>query len=193
MLLSTPSKGFCCRKVFLAIYFCRWQQVHLDWENVCRVLLCGATYTIYTVCHIHTYTRLTALCPGLPGWAGTRKVKPTWILLKQKTVSGSGISWAVCKSVPRSRQITMPALHHSVFYRLDAVWHKKPNCKQTILESCAGNGLMLMCWRTDKNCNHSATTNNNTQNDISSTTNTQQMAFHNIQSATCKVGGMVQW
>ena len=24
---------------------------------------------------------LTALCPGLPGWAGTRKVKPIWILL----------------------------------------------------------------------------------------------------------------
>ena len=41
-----------------------------------------------------THTRLTALCPGLPGWAGTRKVKPIWILLKQETVSGSGISWA---------------------------------------------------------------------------------------------------
>ena len=27
----------------------------------------------------HTHTRLTALCPGLPGWAGTRKVKPLWI------------------------------------------------------------------------------------------------------------------
>ena len=24
----------------------------------------------------HTHTRLTALCPGLPRWAGTRKVKP---------------------------------------------------------------------------------------------------------------------
>ena len=24
---------------------------------------------------------------------GTRKVKPIWILLKQETVSGSGISW----------------------------------------------------------------------------------------------------
>jgi len=44
----------------------------------------------------HTHTRLTALCPGLPGWAGTRKVKPIWILLKQETVSGSGISWDIC-------------------------------------------------------------------------------------------------
>ena len=63
----------------------------------------------------HTHTRLTALCPGLPRWAGTRKVKPVWILLKQETVSGSGISWAICKSAPRSRQTTTPAPHHSVF------------------------------------------------------------------------------
>jgi len=35
-----------------------------------------------------------ALCQGLPGWGGTRKVKPTLILLKQETVSGSGISGA---------------------------------------------------------------------------------------------------
>ena len=27
----------------------------------------------------------------------------------------SGISWDICKSAPRSRQITMPAPHHSVF------------------------------------------------------------------------------
>jgi len=48
-----------------------------------------------------------ALCPGLPRWASTRKVKPIWILLKQETASGSGISWAIGKSAPRSRQMTM--------------------------------------------------------------------------------------
>ena len=64
----------------------------------------------YSTSLIHqTHTRLTALCPGLPRWAGTRKVKPIWILLKQETVSGSGISWDICKSAHRSRQITMPA------------------------------------------------------------------------------------
>ena len=62
-----------------------------------------------------THTRLTALFPELPERAGTRKVKPIWILLKQETVSGNGISWATCKYVPRSSQITMPAPHHSVF------------------------------------------------------------------------------
>ena len=50
----------------------------------------------------HTHNHLMALFPGLPGWAGTTKVKPIWILLKQETVSGSGISWAICKSAPRS-------------------------------------------------------------------------------------------
>jgi len=59
--------------------------------------------------HTHTHTRLMALFPGLSGWAGTRKEKPIRILLKQETVSGSGISWAICKSAPSSRQITTPA------------------------------------------------------------------------------------
>jgi len=30
--------------------------------------------------------------------------------------SGSGISWAICKSAPRSIQITVPAPNHSVFF-----------------------------------------------------------------------------
>ena len=67
-----------------------------------------------------------ALCPGLPGWAGTSKAKPSWILLKQETVSGSGIGWAICKSAPRSRQITTPAPHHSVFYRPGALPAAQP-------------------------------------------------------------------
>ena len=63
---------------------------------------------------------------GLPRWAGTRKVKPIWILLKQATLSGSDISWAICKSAPRSRQITMPAPHHSVFLQAGC-----PSCHPT--------------------------------------------------------------
>jgi len=40
--------------------------------------------------HTHTHTRThafdgTALFRGLPGRAGTRKVKPIWILLKHET------------------------------------------------------------------------------------------------------------
>ena len=78
----------------------------------------------------YTHTRLTALFPGLPRWAGTRKVKPIWILLKQETVSGSGISWNICKSAPHSRQITTPAPHHSVFYRPDALPAAQPTASK---------------------------------------------------------------
>jgi len=77
--------------------------------------------------HTHTHTRLTALFPGLPG---TRKVKPIWILLKQETVSGSGMSRAICRSAPHSRQITMPAPHHSVFYRLDSLPAAQPTASK---------------------------------------------------------------
>jgi len=66
------------------------------------------------------------LCPGLPGWASTRKIKPIWILMKQETVSGNGIRWDICKSATRSRQTTTPALHHSVFYRPDALPAAQP-------------------------------------------------------------------
>ena len=89
-------------------------------KQFCRHRLSYIGYILHLT-HTHTHTRLTALFPGLPRWAGTRKVKPIWILLKQETVSGSGISWAICKSAPRSRQITIPAPHHSVFYRSDAL------------------------------------------------------------------------
>ena len=56
-----------------------------------------------------------------------QKGKPIWILLKQETVSSSGISWAICKSAPRSRQLTMPAPHYSGFSRPDAL----PAAQQT--------------------------------------------------------------
>ena len=68
--------------------------------------------------------------PGLPRWAGTRKVKSVWILLKQETVSGSDISWAICKSAPCSRQITTPTPHHSVFYRPDALPATQPRASK---------------------------------------------------------------
>ena len=67
----------------------------------------------------HTHTH-----PFNGSFSGTRKVRPIWNWLKQETVSGSGISWAICKSAPRSRQITTPTVQHlitQVFYRPDAL------------------------------------------------------------------------
>jgi len=42
----------------------------------------------------------------------------------------SDISWAICKSAPRSRQTTTPAPHHSVFYRPDALPADQPTASK---------------------------------------------------------------
>jgi len=94
--------------------------------KVCRLPETEPSMHHCFVTYIHTHTHLTAVCLGLPGWAGSRKVKPIWILLKQEIVSGSGISRSICKSAPRSRQTTTPAPHHSVFYCPDALPAAQP-------------------------------------------------------------------
>ena len=93
-------------------------------QNQNHLFSMAAMHAGFTQLHTHPFNGL--FC-GLPSWDGTRKVKPIRISLKQETVSGSGISWAICKSAPRSRQITMPAPHHSVFYRPDI----RPSCHPT--------------------------------------------------------------
>jgi len=54
------------------------------------------------------------------------KGKVSLDLLEQETLSGSGINWATCKSAPHPKQITMPALHHSVFLQAGC-----PSCYPT--------------------------------------------------------------
>jgi len=59
------------------------------------------------------YIRLTAFIPGHLGKPAPEKQnhsgKTNLDLLEEEIVSGSGFSWAICKSAPRSRQITMSA------------------------------------------------------------------------------------
>ena len=69
------------------------------------------------------------------------------------TVSGSGISWAICKSAPRSRQITTPAPHHSVFLQAGC-----PSCHPTNSVKALKSGLQTIskalskCLRFDIFC-----------------------------------------
>jgi len=121
---------------------CQWYySLCFMWQYYCHAYLCRVVYLpkIYTLSqdktksiktNTHTHTRLMALFLGLPRWAGTRRVKPIWNLLKQETVSGSGISLAICKSAPCSRQITTPASQHSVFYRPDALLVAQPTASK---------------------------------------------------------------
>jgi len=65
---------------------------------------------------LHYYIHFTAFFPGQPGLEGTRNVNHSGFYWSKKRWGGSGISWTMCKSIaPRSRQITTPAPHHSVF------------------------------------------------------------------------------
>jgi len=59
-----------------------------------------------------------------------QKGKTNLDFTEQETVSGSGISWAIYKSAPRSRQITTPAPHHSVFHRPDALPAAQPTASK---------------------------------------------------------------
>jgi len=88
---------------------CR-QVMTFEW-HLTLLLYCSTCFSIYNNTH------LMALCPGYPGVPVPERLKPVRILLKQETVGGSGISWAICKSAPHHRQIPMPAPHHSIFYR----------------------------------------------------------------------------
>jgi len=126
---------WCCTFTVL-----RWEE--LLWLALSLTYLCYfassrcARYCVSLLTYLknhkskHTHIRLMALCPGLPGWAGTRKVKPMWISLKQEIVSGRGISWAICKSAPRCRQITMPAPTTLFFYRPDALPAAQPTASK---------------------------------------------------------------
>ena len=109
------------------------QHIHM-WRRLTSQMLFLSTINAKTMScsskETTTTNHLMALFPGQPRWASTRKVKPVWILLKQETESGSGISWAICKSAPCSRQITMPAPHHSVFYRPDALPDTQPTASK---------------------------------------------------------------
>ena len=134
---------------------CFWLSVRASVPE-CRHSLTGLSSTSrFTACRTiclaetrYTCTRLTALCPGLPRWASTRKVKPIRILLKQETVSGSGISWAVCKCAPRSRQITMPAPHHSGFYGPDALPDAQPTVSKHWRQRLELNSVLhfIVCY-----------------------------------------------
>ena len=104
-------------------------------------------YVTYYIIHTHPFNGPFS---GTPQVSRYQKGKPIWILLKQETVSGSGISWAICKSAPRSRQITMPAPHHC-FYRPDALPAAQPTASKhwrhciNLLKFQLGNVLTKNC------------------------------------------------
>ena len=85
-------------------------------------------------------------------------------------MSGSGISWAICKPAPRSRQITMPAPHRSVFYRPDALPAAQPTASKH--------------WRHNVSATSVPWTSNVCDSSISSKILNQYKASHNSLTNT---------
>ena len=131
-ICSVHTPLFCVQTVFFAFLRSMYQ-----WWTDTPVLEFFVTERVGTpftdlypfICFTHTHTRLTALCPGLPGWAGSRKAKTNLDFTEARDSEWQwhiNISWAICKSAPCSRQITTPAPHHSVFLQAGC-----PSCHPT--------------------------------------------------------------
>ena len=95
-------------------------------------------YTMYCMKAVwtHTHTRLTALFPGLPRSAGTRKVNQSGFYWskRQWVAAASAGPYASLHLAPND---TMPAPHHSVFYRPDALPAAQPTAsKHWKLKGC---------------------------------------------------------
>ena len=77
------------------------------WLGHCTAQTRNIETVQHRLIHTQTHTRLTALFPWLPKWAGTRKVKPIWIWLKQETVA---VESAVCTSLQTDNYASTPPL-----------------------------------------------------------------------------------
>jgi len=108
----------CCNRPIKMIYRPAVTNEGLNQVFVQCVVCIGMQW----LCISHTHTHTHPFNGPLSGttWV-SQKGKTSGDFMKQETVSGSGISWAICKSAHGPRQITTPAPHHSVFYRPDAL------------------------------------------------------------------------
>jgi len=102
-------------------------QVKTDAEK-CRCIVRAnwvhCSCTVYKIFWIQNNTRLTALCLGLPGWAGTKKVKPIWIYWRDSEWQWHQLGhMQICTLPQTDNHASTPPLS---FYRLDALPATQP-------------------------------------------------------------------
>ena len=123
---NSPHKGISTTKMFNKIHNNKyqlfrvplgpWEYLNIKaansrpWKSLKSPGIFGGFGKFWLDSHTHKHT-FNGPLSGTMQVSRYQKGKPIWILLKQETVSGSGISWATCKSAPRSRQITTPEPH----------------------------------------------------------------------------------
>jgi len=88
-------------------------------------------FEVISYARTHTHARMrilwpSGLCPGLPWWAGTRKVKPIWILLKQEW------QWAICKSAPHPSNPLLSFFTEQMPFQPSNQQHQRSNQQLTL-------------------------------------------------------------
>ena len=96
-----------------------WCQSNREWYKCWYQIM--PKYGLKRITHTHPFNGPLS---GTTRVGPYQKVKTIWILLKQETVSGSGISWAICKSAPSSR-------HHASTPPLSFLQAGCPSCRPT--------------------------------------------------------------
>ena len=91
-------------------------------------------YLLQSHTHTHPFNGPLSMTTRVSRYQNGKTVKPIRILLKQETVSGSGsgISWAICKSASRSRQ---PRQHPTTLFLQAGC----PSCRPA-------NSVKVGCW-----------------------------------------------
>ena len=96
----------------------------------------------YTHTHTHMHTRVCAFNGHFSGTNWVSRYQKGKTSLDFTEARDSGISWDICKSAPTSRQITMPALYHSVFYRPDALPAAQPTASKHWSGASDGHSIL---------------------------------------------------
>ena len=111
---------------------------HTYFTNQSLITLYGnSLFWYFAACSIHMHTRMHTFKGPLPGtirvsWYQKSKNQSGFYWNKRQWVAVASFGPYVCKSAPRSRQITMPAPHHSGFYRPDTLPATQPTASKHI-------------------------------------------------------------
>jgi len=131
------------------IHFMLSKKFKLGWHLV--------TYINCIALHTHTHTH-THTMSGTNRVSQYQKGKTNLDFTEARDSEWQWHQLGIRKSAPRSRQITMPTPHHSVFYRPDALpaaqptaskhWRQKHWSSTRQLETATKAGLpVLLCWQ----------------------------------------------
>jgi len=129
---------------FLTHFYCCLISVHVSnvvfwWSAVCSakvskivcISLCYSVFYFVYITFVEPMHKIPEVFDGVQsdtlGKLAIKRLNDSGFYWSKRWRGGTGIRWTICKSfAPCSRQITMPAPHHSIFCRPDALSDTQP-------------------------------------------------------------------